>query len=696
MRIPRVVSCFVLGAFITGARGVSAGDKSDLPKPSGDIVKKAEPPSDGQKKAKTKFTVDEKLINSLGSESFEIRQRASSELSAMPHNIDFLVYLLDEIAKPHPLEISSRLQLVQKKVLQSLEQAAVDQTTEPSKRLEIPLELINIMNEKRSTLVWSRLLSSVMWIKVNEPVPNQAFEHNGYSDIQFPNRKLTDPLGTLLLSPFDKDSKDSKELKAKAEEVIVSLAGYREYDMLISLHNIKLKRLAELSELGEMENGLKEFRKFYLRLGLSQEIESRAAYSARAYIQKILEKSIEAYSTDDPKKQAIGINNINLLKKNNELGYLRIEELVRPKNTASVFKRKEFSGYVTSVEELLSFMKIAHFAELNINDPGYYTGYSGWISKQIYNPELQRLPDREEIKNILEHEPVGRLSSLAKNNGFYEAKAEAVSPLVQTYANLVKKYGSDPEFLKKNWKHIIDFQYFSHFYLKNPEREKLHRDLLALFDNLAESINNIKDLKEKAYFRTQLVTALPLVSSYSSYGLDEFAKRANKFAQKAAEDYIVRLSDFYFKGQKNLNTEEFMQLTDSLFFHDSQGVGKDFPPEIMLGFIRHNFQHLEKNMMGIIEAYKKSNVPAVKAVSREQLQKLYSSFHHLFRERRKAEIDNGWLLQYYQKAEIINTAPATSFNLKYYPEWREQISEIERWFQRFERPITEIISVKNK
>ena len=702
MRIPLVVSYFVLGAFITGARGVSASDKPDLPKPSAAIVnnKKIDPILSEPKKenAKTKFDISrfEKLVKNLGAESFPLRQKASSDLLSMSSNIDFLTYLLDETVKLYPLEISRRLELIQRKVLAALEKAAVEQAESP-KTLEIQLQLINIMKEKRSTHVWGKLIPSALWIMINEPIPNLPEDgHNGYSDLQFHNRNLREPLSELLLSTFNKDSKDSKELKAEAENTIVSLIRnpLRDHEPFMSLHDMKIKALAE-GTVSEMENGLKELKKLYSKLGLSHGHESRLAYASRASVKIILEKSVEAYSTDDPKKQTIGINNINFLQK--ELDYLQVGSLVRPENTALVFKRKEFLGYVTSAEELLSFMQIARFAELSVNDANYHKGYFDWISRQIDNPALQKLPDREEIQSVLKYSPIGKLYSLATNARRYPVQAEVVSPLVQTYAKLIKKYGSDPEFLKKSCKHIIDFQYFSHFYLSYPEREKLHPYLLVLFDNLAESINNIQDTKEKAYFRTRLVTALPLVSSVCSDGisLDPATKLANKFAQRVTDDYVIRLSNFYFKDQKNVDVEEFMQLTDSLLFHDSEkGAGKDFPAEIMLGFIRYNLQHLEKGFERIIETYKKSNIPAVKAVSREQLQKLYSSFHRLFNESNKAETDVGCLTRYYQTSDLINIAPQSSINLKYRRDWRRQISEIERWFQRFERPMSEIILSK--
>ena len=685
-----IVGSFILStaAAIVAAQSISADDKSGPPMPSKGVLKKIDT-SDAT--PKTKFDIDEvkKLVLKLDNDSYSIREQASSKLSEMPKTLsfeglnDFLIYILDEGAKPTSLEVSRRLERVQGKIYTTLKQTVASQSKSP-KRTEVPLKLIEILEKKRSVYVWKELTPVVVDIIANEATISETFydEHAGSESVQMKlDSQLIAPLSKLLLSAFDKDS---KELQAEATKLIVSLTKppLREQEIFTSLHNMKLKALTALPEnkLSEIEKGLKELKALYLQADLANGLEANLAQSAKPYLGKILEINVDAFSTNDLKKQEIAMGNINVLK--DQFNNPRVKDLVSTKNGALIFnRREEFSKNITNSKELQSSIAIARFiSELSKDDTSYHKNYVSWLEKQIDNPALQKLPDREDMQNTLEYALLEELYTVSRNGSYTFLQAEIISPLVKTYTKLSKQNRLDSKSsLEKHLGAIIDFQSFSHFYLQLPEREKLHPDLLDLFDDVTDGINKLKDTKDKSLLRSQVATVLPHIHP------------------KGHKDYIDRLSTFYCE-EKDLNINEFMSLADSLLNSpDSEHIGKYLPPKVMLQFIENNPKYFEKNIQHIIETYKKLTVPAVKSTAGKQLQTLYLSFHRLFNEGRKAKTSDGWLTQVYPSTQVVNTSTSSGTNLKYLPDGIEQISRIETWFnRRLEKSVTEILSLEGR
>ena len=338
-------------------------------------------------------------------------------------------------------------------------------------------------------------------------------------------------------------------------------------------------------------------------------------------------------------------------------------------------------------------IKTAQFISgLSGNNSIYHKNYVSWLVKQIDNSVLDELPDRKERQKILEAAVREELYVVARIEKNPSLQAELINPLVKSYIKLAKQNNSDPAFLKKSIEALIEFQYFSHFYLDYSKEEELHPDLLVLFDTITDSINKVQNAKDKALLRKQIITTMPLINSFGpEHYLDQDGRLKKKAADKVAnlycKDYLVRLSSFYCKNQSVVDTEEFVNLTYSLLssgFKEKKHVGKDLPIEMMLQFIENNPEYFEKNIQYIIETYKKSNVPAVKSASGEQLQELYLSFHNLF----NAE----WLTQSYQQTRVVNTSGSGGTKLQYRPDWKNQISKLETWFnEKLERPLIETI-----
>ncbi len=673
-------------ATFIGAQGISPENKSEPPKPSTNITNK--------ENTKTTFDIDKvkKLIVDLDNDSFNtVRNPAYTDLLKMPENLslkdtlDFLTYLLDESPSSQSEEVRVRLGRVINKTLESLEKTAASQARSPQKG-EIALRLIETMDKKRSVHVWRKLTPVVVNILTEEAIINRR--HYGKNSVGLylgikPDPQAIESLSKLFLDTYEHNTQSTKELQKEAIDSIISLTKYplHEQEIFMSFHTMKLKSLANLPEnkLDEIGKGLKELQNLYSQINFDYIWWRKLAPLARPHLNEILELNVDAYSTGDPKKQLIAVNNINILKDQFSFNQNmpQVKDLVNPKNVLSLFKQ-EFSKNITSAKELRSLIGLTRLtSELSDNNINYYKSYVNWIEKQIDNPIVQKLSDKKEIQDILESALMEELYTLAKSGYKTDLQSEVIRPLVKAYTKLTKQSNSDPDFLRKNLGTIIDFQYFSHFYLDPPGQEKLHSDILDLFDMVTGNINNVQNAKDKASLRMEVASAIPYVSP------------------KGHKDYVDRLSNFYCKEQDGVNTEEFMKLTDSLLNSpDSVHPGKWLPPDMMLQFIESNPKYFEKNIQHIIETYKKSNVPNVKSASKKQLQELYLSFHHLFSagHKDKAEIGLGSLTQYYQRTRVVSTAISSSTNLQYRSDWREQISSIEDWFHQssLERQISEI------
>lgn len=669
-----IIGSFILGtaATIGAAQYTSPQTKTPSRATSNDVVK-------------TKFDRDQvkKLVVDLDSNFYRVREKASNELLKMSKDLsidglyDFLIYVLDESVKQASPEVRRRLERVEYRIFETLKQTAASQ--DKTKRKEVPLRLIEILDKKRSVYVWSRLMPIAVDIVANRATINETFydEHaNSEGTISRVDPEPATKLSELLLSPFDKDS---KELQEEATKQIVSLtrSPRGEREIFISLHNIKLEALSKLDEgkLSEIEKGLKELKDLILNGDLSNGLETVLAKEAKPYLEKILEVSVKAFSSSDPKKQALGINNINVLK--NYFNNLQIKSLVSTKNGALIFnKRQEFTKDITSSEELQSSIEIAQFiSELSKDDIGFHKSYVNWLEKQVDVYSTKKNPDKNKMDATLEHALMEELYTVANSGSLTSLKAEIINPLIRTYTKLAKQVTPDSALLEKNLRAIIEFQYFCHYYLGISYQEKIHPYILSLFDSVTDGIKNLQNTEHKSYLRRQIVTVTPCMNSWY-------------------KDYIDKLSKFYC-AENGLNTDEFMNLTESLLNSpESKHVGKYLPPEMMLQFIENNTKYFEKNIGHIIEIYNKSNSPAIRSKSKEQLRTLYLSFQRLFNEKEKAKTTDAYLTQYFPSPNVINQGIVSSdINLRYRPELKEQISRIENWFnKRLESPITEITS----
>ena len=677
--INRLAGSFILStaAAVFGAQGNPVDNKSDSSKSP--IVKKIDSPvTIPTEDTKTKFDEAEakKLVAKLGNSLYKERDTAYSKLLKISETLpvnelsNFYIYILDERLKPHNTEANRRLDLVKSNIADALKEKTVE-----GEYLKTTLDLIAVMDKKRSPHIWSEFTPVVLDVIVNKKLfpDTYYYDRDTNSNIKVirTDPKLMEPLSKLLLSASDKDS---KELQAEATRLILSLIKppLLEHKTFVSLHDMKLKEISKLP-LDEIEKGLKELKALYLQADLSYGLEAKLSHSAIPYLEQILDKNINALSTDDPKKQMAAMININALK--NHFKSSNLKNLLSTKNGSLIFKSKNFSKNITSAKELQSSIKIARLiSELSKNDINYHKSYVSWLEKQIDNPEIQKLPDRKEMQNTLEDSLLEELYTVKKSGYVTPLQQEMIPRLVKTYTKLAKQSSLDRAFLERNLGAIVDFQAVSYYYLDYPKQEKVHPDLLALFDTVTDNINKLKDTKEKASLRAQVPMAISYVNP------------------KENKDYVNRLSSFY---SKEINTDEFMNLTDSLLNSpDSGHVGKYLPPEIMLQFIESNPKYFEANVKHIIETYKKSNVPAVKSTSSKQLETLYLSFHCLFDEKRKTD---GWLKQYFPRTNLINDTNRGNTDLSSHPELMKQIARIETWFDReLEKSISEVISSKSK
>ncbi len=720
----RQIGSFILCTAATAfaAQSVSSDENKSDPQKSVDTL---------VQKENIKITFDEsevkKHIVALNSDVYRIRDTAYKKLLQLPDNlslddrISFSVYIMDKAINPPSEEVNTRLGRIQEKALEALEQKIISQT-DTSKSKETALKLIEIMSKKRATFIWRKLTPVIVTNIANEAVISKrhtlvgvkninTVPYSEYKEIQA-DRKLIKSLSGLLLSV---SNNDSKELRAEAVRLSASLTKepLHEHEAFISIYNEKLQALALSIEgkLSNLESKFKELKELHSQADLSNGLEPKLVQLAKPVLEEILEVNINAFLTNDLKKQEAAINNINFLK--TQFTLLNIKDLTNSKHISLIFsKRQEFTKDITSSKELQTAIQTAiSTSRLPGVGSDYHVSYINWLEKQADNPLLLKLPNRKEIQNILELALKEELYTTANSNSKI-LQSETINPLVKTFTKLAKQRNVDAEI--PDLQAIIDFQYFSHFYLNFAEQEKLHPHMLTLFDATTEGINNLRNKEDKTSLRIQILTTLPFVNSYPPDSIVEklggewiLRKReSDRVTRLYREDYLSRLSKLYCKGQNKPDTEEFIRLTDGLFnSSDSEHPGKDLPPEIMLQFIENNFEYFEKNIRHIIETYKESNESAIKSASQKQLKEISLSFHRLFNEKKKASMsdkknkkpdEDGWLTQHYPRTNVVNTSTNGSTNLRYRPDWCEQISRIEAWFYRrgLEAQIKEVISQK--
>lgn len=679
INLSRITGAFILGttAFIA-SQGKLSGQS--LNPPANSIEKK-------QEDTKAKFDVNEfkNLVSELGNRQWRTREKASTRLfqlsKTLPLNerYKFLSFILDEAAKDPELEVMRRLERAQRDIYTSLRQVIASKT-EASQKREIPLKLIETIDKKRTAYSWRELTPVVVDIIANEAVSNDTVydEHTGTDVVQKTwDPELVQPLSKLLLSAVE-SGKDSKELQKEATKLIIDLTKYplQEHDTFVALYNIRLKTLAKLPEdkLSEIETGLKEAKKLYLQVDLTNGLEAKLASSATPHLEEILERSIIVFSSNDPKKQTIGMNNINTLKE--QFNSPQVKDFVSTKNGSLLFQtRQEFSKDIASTKDLQSQIEIARFiSEFARNDIDYHKSYISWLGKQVNNPLLQKLQDKEEAYNILESALIDELCILNTSHNRALVKKETLKPLIQSYTKLAKQSSGEQAFLRKNLQAFVDFEYSSYLY----SEEGIPSDLLTLFDTITNNINNLKNKDTRTSLRLEVASALP----------DSIASTPTR-----CKDYVTRLSNFYCKDEKNLNTDEFTRLVDSLLnAPDPENTGNKFPPAIMLQFIESNPSYFEKNIEQIISTYKTSKLQAEISTSAKHLQTVHLLFHRLFDEGNKAKTNYGRLTQYFPGTRLVNTAVCGSVNIHSDTSLREQIFRIENWFnKKLEKSIAEVL-----
>ncbi len=368
-----------------------------------------------------------------------------------------------------------------------------------------------------------------------------------------------------------------------------------------------------------------------------------------------------------------------------------IPKLIKKLNQdKTITKEKESTGKLfqeinnlTSPQQLELLTKSAQALLSLSNDSNYHITYVNWLDKQI-----DKYSDKQEIKNILESAIKEELYTIAKSGHYTLLQNTVVKPLLNTYTKLAKHNDSEPQVLKKTLEGLIDFQYCSYFYLDYKKNEELHPDFLILFDIVASGINKLKDSSEKENLQMQVLYAVPLGphSPLRMYRKGEGEKEAvDRLFALYRKDYISRLSDLYCNSQKDFNKKEFLRFMGALLnSSDSEYIGKDLPPEVMVQLIDINLNYFEKNIKCIVETYKKSNNRNIKSETNEQLKELYLSFNRLFGAQ--------YLTQCFQSTKVVNTTSASSINLKYCPELQKQISKIENWFnEKISKDISEVI-----
>ena len=682
---------------------------------------KPEPPAITKKVAENKTETPKKLfskdeIASLidGTSSLRYKVRAVSSLKLLKiakefspeETTKFLIYILKEQADIRDSEVDRRLHLVVEKAIESMIEKAAVEAKSP-KRYETLTILIKTMEGNRSQRIWGALLPVTANLIKQEAELNNRYSNSYYGyrgDLQL-DPQAVKQVSTLLTSTVN----DSEEL----QEVTLNQAAlwtqppFQEWGPFIALHTSKLENLARLSgdKLGEIERGLNGLKKIYPKLDPSFNVRPILAYSSKKALGEILDLNVIALSENDPKKREQALSNIDAVSA--LLDFPSTAHRPSTSKGAILFQnRAEFSKKSPSVSELQSAINLAQTipSMFTGSDTEYHKSYVNWLQRSI-DDISPATPNKTEKKGVLVTALENELNAIAKAGDHVPLQETMIKPLIDTYSKLINKNDIEPESLEHNIDCLVKLEYFSYYHLNSQAQEEPRRKLLALFDTLAEKVDRVQNEKDKSSLKMQLLTAVPRIISYSSKEIESAPNEEQRADMKASNERLERISKDYLPRILRLyKDQEISQLVKKLLSLDpqwkqwSQGV---LPAELMLRYLKDDFDHFGRKTEEIVKKYNEAKDPAAKASLRKQIGEINSSFQLLFKQEEIAS--NAWIGQFICTTGVTDDLPNSPQNgnwrrigwihLDSREDLKVLIREIKRLYQdRLQAPIDRILS----
>ncbi len=698
-----LLSSLTLGAALVTSRAVS-DDKQKQPDPPA-ITK------DVTENAKKPFNKDEikPLIRKIGSDVYLTRDKASKELLKIADGFsfeepdNFLTYILKERASSTDLEVTRRLDDVVKRATESIIKSAAEEVKTP-KRNDALAKVIKSMEQNRTPEIWRTLLPVTADLITQEATINNRYTYD-YGHYNRGPLKL-DPqaiesVSNLLISTKS-DSKKLQEI-ALSQAAAWTKAPFQQWNPIKALNKSKLEQLAKLPEanLKDIEPGLKDLKIVYPLLDQSCTPGVTLGPSSKQALGELLDLNVTALSSNDSEKQKLALANIKAISEH--LDCPNIQDRPSTSVGSKIFQRAELSKNDLRLTELQSAVNlIQSIAPFSRTDSEYHKLYVNWLER-AFNSMPKADTERKVAKELLVSALKEELYTVAQSGKRTPLQADMIKILTPVYAKHINQTETNPELIKENIDNLMELRDFAFHYLNPAAQEEFHPQLLTMFDSLVENINKVQKKEDRATLRIQLLMTVPRAISHLPSSVESATgekqsnmKAANKLLEQTAKDYLPRLSKLY----REQDSAEFATLMPALVSIDTQWgqwSQSALQPELMIQYLRKDFDNFATKTDEIIKAYNNSNDPAVKASLKGHLQRVDSSFQLLFNEGKKS--GNGWIGQglcvtrVSENKFVNNWAEAGWIHLDPRSDLKTQIAEIRDLYQqRLQEPIDKILA----
>lgn len=631
------------------ARGVSDDNKKPEPPVLSKNITK-----DKLTSAKSPFNENEikPLIDKIGDKAYNVRSKATLKLLDIANKFsleepdNFLIYIIKERASTKDLEVSTRLRPVINKAVESVMKMAANQAQSPEKNKTVTI-LLESMKKNRSSEVWEVVLPVTMDLITQEATLNRRYDHGPYYSAALPLQPNTQAMKSLseLMTGTENDTKELQDTAIR-QAATWTKPPFQQWGPFKALHKAMLEALTKENKLDKTAGELKNLReRIYPQLELDQDqnqsytLGIMLAPSSKQTLEKILDLNMDALSSDNSDLQKLALVNLQAI---GELFDFPKEYKPSTSTGAKLFHNIKNNPDINDLQLVIT--KAQSISGFSGNDTGYHTAYLNWLTRSIDNIP-QTLPEKQATRDILASALREELYTVAQNGRRTSLQTEAVKLLVPAYAKLISQNDSGAKSFRENIKDLRELQQFSYYYLNPAAREKLHPQLLAIFDTLVTRINNTQEAKDKSSLKIEILSAVPSLISFSPASIGQTGEQqsdmiaANRLLDLYSRDYLPRLSELY----KEQDMDEFVNLTEALSSLDTQWgqwTQTALPPEMMLKFVRKDFDRFEKNIKQMIKSYNDSNNPAVKSSLKRNIVRVNASLQLLFDEGKKT---NGWI-----------------------------------------------------
>ncbi len=324
----------------------------------------------------------------------------------------------------------------------------------------------------------------------------------------------------------------------------------------------------------------------------------------KPHFEQLFKNSILRLSTDDPEKQMIETDNLNILQQQFSSTAFHYTILDTRKSCGEFFnnlKRLEkFTDETKSTEALIKGCFV--LLEFSRNERENHKAFIEWLNTQT-KKSINNKSSKEKQK-VLESAMREELYNVAKTFNHLELSKSLVIP----YTKLIRENNSNIAFLKNALRSYNQFKAY--------ENKEINDNAIGLFDSVVDGLPKLSTNEQK-----ELKAQILLLPQNGNFESDNEAEQAR---------FVERLSKI-FCTNKDVDPDGFMQLTDS-FLHTPQDfyrtpLATRWHPYTLYKLINDNKEYFEKNINHITEAAKNSKNEKIK--TQDMLLETYRTFQHI-------------------------------------------------------------------